>query len=170
MDETAVANAQVSDSNAADGAVNGHTTAAEAAQEDNKFQRAISAWRTIDLTHLVPKLDTTAAEIVTQQKESLVERKDLAQKTKDFRKLDDEAKVVEIKALLKGVLIHVVLVWLKLTCVSSIPNIYRSRVQSVQVRTVRLPSNLFTTFGSTRSISTPGSICRVVDRGRRDSA
>lgn len=102
MDDTAVVNPQVSDSNAVDQPVNGRTSATNATSEDNKFQRAISAWRTIDLTHLVPKLDTTAAEIVTQQKDSLVERKDLAQKTKDFRKLDDDAKVVEIKTLLKG--------------------------------------------------------------------
>jgi len=69
--------------------------------EDNKFQRAISAWRSIDLTTLIPKLDATASELATQQKDSLVERKELAQKTKDFRKLDDEAKVTEVKALLK---------------------------------------------------------------------
>lgn len=69
--------------------------------EDNKFQRAISAWRSIDLTNLIPKLDATASELATQQKDSLVERKDLAQKTKDFRKLDDEAKIAEVKVLLK---------------------------------------------------------------------
>jgi homeobox protein cut-like len=31
-----------------------------------------------------------------------VQRKDLAQKTKDFRKLDDAGKLVDIKGLLKG--------------------------------------------------------------------
>jgi homeobox protein cut-like len=31
-----------------------------------------------------------------------VQRKDLAQKTKDFRKLDDATKLTEIKGLLKG--------------------------------------------------------------------
>jgi hypothetical protein len=31
-----------------------------------------------------------------------VQRKDLAQKTKDFRKLDDTSKLGEIKGLLKG--------------------------------------------------------------------
>lgn len=31
-----------------------------------------------------------------------MQRKDLAQKTKDFRKLDDASKLSEIKGLLKG--------------------------------------------------------------------
>ncbi|KAG0651871.1 casp [Hyphodiscus hymeniophilus] len=69
---------------------------------DNKFQKAISAWRNIDLTSMISTLDNTASEIVTYQRDSTVQRKDLAQKTKDFRKLDDPAKLVEIKALLKA--------------------------------------------------------------------
>ncbi|KAI9767297.1 MAG: hypothetical protein M1835_007051 [Candelina submexicana] len=69
---------------------------------DNKFQEAISAWRNLDLTNLMPTLDATASEIVSQQRDSLVQRKDLAQKTKDFRKLEDSAKLVEYKALLKA--------------------------------------------------------------------
>ena len=56
----------------------------------------------INLTKLVPELDSTATEIVTQQRDSLLSRKDLAQKTKDFRKLDDAAKLGEFKGLLKG--------------------------------------------------------------------
>ncbi|KAL8705584.1 MAG: hypothetical protein Q9201_001325 [Fulgogasparrea decipioides] len=70
--------------------------------EDNKFQAAISAWRNINLTKLVPELDTTASDIVTQQRDALLSRKDLAQKTKDFRKLDDAAKLAEFKGLLKS--------------------------------------------------------------------
>ncbi|RDW83357.1 hypothetical protein BP5796_04848 [Coleophoma crateriformis] len=69
---------------------------------DNKFQKAISAWRTIDLTSMVSNLDNTASEIVAYQRDSTVQRKDLAQKTKDFRKLDDTGKLGEIKALLKA--------------------------------------------------------------------
>lgn len=74
------------------------------ASEDsgNKFQQAVAAWKTLDLSSLVKKLDDTASEMVDQQKESLVQRKDLAQKTKDFRKLDDNAKLTEIKDLLKA--------------------------------------------------------------------
>ena len=56
----------------------------------------------IDLTKLLPTLDATAAEIVTNQRDALVERKELAQKTKDFRKLDDAGKLSEHKALLKS--------------------------------------------------------------------
>lgn len=56
----------------------------------------------IDLTNLVSKLDTTASDIVAHQRDSLVQRKDLAQKTKDFRKLDDAGKLGEYKGLLKG--------------------------------------------------------------------
>ena len=56
----------------------------------------------IDLTKLVPELDSTATDIVDHQKDALLSRKDLSQKTKDFRKLDDASKLVEIKALLKG--------------------------------------------------------------------
>ena len=56
----------------------------------------------IDLTKLVPELDAIATDIISHQKDALVSRKDLAQKTKDFRKLDDPAKLNEIKSLLKG--------------------------------------------------------------------
>ena len=56
----------------------------------------------IDLSNTVPKLDATATEIVAHQRDSLAQRKDLAQKTKDFRKLDDEGKLGEYKSLLKG--------------------------------------------------------------------
>lgn len=56
----------------------------------------------IDLTTLVSNLDNTASEIVTYQRDSTVQRKELAQKTKEFRKMDDAGKLSEIKGLLKG--------------------------------------------------------------------
>lgn len=56
----------------------------------------------LDFTTLVSNLDSTASEIVAFQRDSTVQRKDLAQKTKDFRKLDDASKLTEIKGLLKG--------------------------------------------------------------------
>ncbi|KAJ5975974.1 hypothetical protein N7481_009681 [Penicillium waksmanii] len=71
-------------------------------EETNKFQRAIAAWRGIDLASTIAKLDSTASDIVEHQRDALVQRKDLAQKTKDFKKLDDEAKIAEHKALLKA--------------------------------------------------------------------
>lgn len=55
----------------------------------------------LDLTAITAGMDTTASEIVTYQRDSTVQRKDLAQKTKDFRKLDDATKLTEIKGLLK---------------------------------------------------------------------
>ncbi|KAJ5385499.1 hypothetical protein N7517_003410 [Penicillium concentricum] len=71
-------------------------------EETNKFQRAIAAWRGIDLTNTIANLDTTATDLVEQQRVALVQRKDLAQKTKDYKKLDDESKLSEYKTLLKS--------------------------------------------------------------------
>ncbi|KAK3370153.1 CASP C terminal-domain-containing protein [Podospora didyma] len=68
----------------------------------NKFQSAISQWRSLDFTSLVSNLDNTASEIVAFQRDSTVQRKDLAAKTKDFRKLDDATKIAEYKSLLKA--------------------------------------------------------------------
>ncbi len=51
---------------------------------------------------MTSNLDNTASDIVTYQRDSTIQRKDLAQKTKDFRKLDDTAKLTEVKGLLKG--------------------------------------------------------------------
>ncbi|KAF2143411.1 uncharacterized protein K452DRAFT_350443 [Aplosporella prunicola CBS 121167] len=73
-----------------------------AASTENKFQLAIAAWRNVNLTALVPSLDTSASELVEHQRDALTQRKDLAQKTKDFRKLDDASKLAEIKGLLKA--------------------------------------------------------------------
>lgn len=87
-------------------------------QGENKFQKAISAWRStcyqsnplycanltpsdIDLSSLMPQLDSTASELVAHQRDALLERKEVAQKTKDFRKLEDAAKLSEYKSLLK---------------------------------------------------------------------
>lgn len=55
----------------------------------------------VDLTSLQKNLDMTASEIVNSQRDSLVERKELAQKTKEFRKMDEEGRASEWKGLLK---------------------------------------------------------------------
>lgn len=86
----------------AEAAAPGAPPAAGGADNANKFQSAISAWRNLDFSTLVSNLDNTASEIVTYQRDSTVQRKDLAQKTKDFRKLDDATKLTEIKGLLKA--------------------------------------------------------------------
>ena len=72
------------------------------AKDEHQFQRAISAWKGINLSALVQDLDKTASDVVENQRDSLVQRKELAQKTKDFRKLEDSAKLGEYKGLLKG--------------------------------------------------------------------
>ncbi|KAJ2902305.1 putative golgi membrane protein [Zalerion maritima] len=69
---------------------------------NNKFQHAIGAWRNIEFATLISSLDATANEIITHQRDSTVQRKDLAQKTKEFRKLDDASKLSEMKGLLKS--------------------------------------------------------------------
>ncbi|KAJ4193686.1 hypothetical protein NW767_010213 [Fusarium falciforme] len=83
-------------------ATSNEAPAAPTFEGENKFQHAISAWRTIDLTTLVSNLDNTASDIVAYQRDSTVQRKELAQKTKEFRKLDDATKLTEIKGLLKS--------------------------------------------------------------------
>ncbi|KAH7044487.1 CASP C terminal-domain-containing protein [Macrophomina phaseolina] len=50
----------------------------------------------------MPALDSAAEELVEHQRDAVTQRKDLAQKTKDFRKLDDQSKLAEIKGLLKA--------------------------------------------------------------------
>lgn len=90
---------------AASEATNGAQTA-KAVEENttdagNKFQQAVAAWRSLNLTTLVSSLDTTAEDMVTQQKDSLVKRKELASKTKEFKKMDDSAKLTEMAGLLK---------------------------------------------------------------------
>lgn len=56
----------------------------------------------IGFADTIGKLDSTASDIVAEQRDALVQRKDLAQRTKDFRKLDDSSKLGEFKGLLKG--------------------------------------------------------------------
>lgn len=61
-----------------------------------------SAQTGIEFANTIAKLDSTASDIVSEQRDALVQRKDLAQRTKDFRKLDDSSKLGEYKGLLKG--------------------------------------------------------------------
>ncbi|KAK5738470.1 hypothetical protein LTR17_005998 [Elasticomyces elasticus] len=87
---------------AAEAVPNNSTNHTNGDSTTNKFQLAISAWRALAFTTLISTLDTTASDLVTHQQSSLIQRKDLAQKTKAFRKLEDEAKLAEIKDLLKA--------------------------------------------------------------------
>lgn len=65
-------------------------------------QGGANAFAAIDLSTTLSRLDATASDVIAHQRDSLVQRKDLAQKTKDFRKLDDAGKLAEYKGLLKG--------------------------------------------------------------------
>ena len=50
-------------------------SAKEGADAGNKFQQAVAAWRTLDLSKLVSTLDVAASELVSQQRDSLLKRK-----------------------------------------------------------------------------------------------
>lgn len=72
------------------------------ASTESAFQIALSKWRDIDLTTLQSQLDKQGMEIIESQKDFLVERKELSTKTKLFRKLPDDEKLVQVMSLLKG--------------------------------------------------------------------
>jgi|SRR5277367_1728904 len=74
---------------------------------ESAFQQALSKWRDIDLPTLQTNLDKQAVEIIESQKDFLVERKELSTKTKHFRKLPDDEKLVQVMSLLKGCFITV---------------------------------------------------------------
>lgn len=72
---------------------------------ENAFQKALSKWRDIGLSTLQTQLDRQGMEIIESQKDFLVERKELSTKTKLFRKLPDDEKLVQVMSLLKGSLL-----------------------------------------------------------------
>lgn len=65
------------------------------------FEQALSVWSDIGLSHLQRNLDDEGVEILELQKKSILTRKELASRTKAFRKLSDDSKLTEIKSLLK---------------------------------------------------------------------
>lgn len=69
--------------------------------QGHAFENALQTWTEIDLSSLQRKLDEQGIELKTQQKQSLASRKELASKTKEFKKLDDETKLSELKGILK---------------------------------------------------------------------
>ncbi|CAE6403371.1 unnamed protein product, partial [Rhizoctonia solani] len=66
------------------------------------FTQALSVWKDVNLSELQKQLDTQGLEIVDNQKESVVGRKSLADKTKEFKKLPEEEKLEALKGLLKA--------------------------------------------------------------------
>ncbi|KAF9529197.1 CASP C terminal-domain-containing protein [Crepidotus variabilis] len=69
---------------------------------ETNFSAALSTWKDINLSELQKTLDTQGIELVDNQKESVVGRKALAEKTKDFKKLPEDEKVNAFKGLLKA--------------------------------------------------------------------
>ncbi|ODO05678.1 hypothetical protein I350_04738 [Cryptococcus amylolentus CBS 6273] len=70
---------------------------------EQNFSAALATWKEINLSDLQKTLDTTAVELVDNQKENLVGRKKLAEQTREFKKLPDDAeKFSAIKVLLKA--------------------------------------------------------------------
>ncbi|ODV86921.1 hypothetical protein CANARDRAFT_189874, partial [[Candida] arabinofermentans NRRL YB-2248] len=66
------------------------------------FEKALNSWAVIDLPSLQKELDSKGLEIQNSQKESLMGRKELATKTKNWKKLPDDEKMGEINPLLKS--------------------------------------------------------------------
>lgn len=71
-------------------------------QSSTPFERALKVWSEIALSDLQKTLDDEGVEIVEKQKASVVGRKELAGRTKEFKKLDDSEKLTEVKGLLKA--------------------------------------------------------------------
>lgn len=67
------------------------------------FDVAVKTWKDVALPQLQKSMDTTALEMVELQKENMIGRKKLAEQTRDFKRLpDDASKVNSIKGLLKA--------------------------------------------------------------------
>ncbi|CAO1636034.1 unnamed protein product [Parajaminaea phylloscopi] len=66
------------------------------------FSAALAAWRDVDLPALQTHLDSIVAPLTDLQTHSLQSRKNLADKTREFKKLSDEAKLEGYKPLLKA--------------------------------------------------------------------
>ncbi|TCD63439.1 hypothetical protein EIP91_005410 [Steccherinum ochraceum] len=69
---------------------------------EQNFSGALSTWKEINLAELQKTLDAQGMEVVENQKESMVTRKALAERTKDFRKISDDEKLNAFKGLLKA--------------------------------------------------------------------
>ncbi|PPQ99440.1 hypothetical protein CVT24_005247 [Panaeolus cyanescens] len=72
------------------------------ASVETNFSAALATWKDINLSELQKTLDKQGVELVDNQKESVVGRKALAEKTKDFKKIPDEEKINSFKGLLKA--------------------------------------------------------------------
>ncbi|KAH9935535.1 CASP C terminal-domain-containing protein [Fomitopsis serialis] len=69
---------------------------------EQNFSGALATWKDINLSELQKTLDAQGIELVDNQKESVVGRKALADRTKDFKKIPEEEKLTAFKTLLKA--------------------------------------------------------------------
>ncbi|CAK5281610.1 unnamed protein product [Mycena citricolor] len=72
------------------------------AAPEHNFSGALATWKEINLLELQKTLDAQGIQLVDNQKESVVGRKVLADKTKEFKRIPDSEKVEAFKALLKA--------------------------------------------------------------------
>ncbi|KAG7911703.1 hypothetical protein KL906_001024 [Ogataea polymorpha] len=78
------------------------TSSIDVASSAGVFEKALNSWAVIDLPSLQKEMDAKGLEIQASQKESLLSRKDLATKTKAFKKLPEEEKLDQINQLVKS--------------------------------------------------------------------
>ncbi|CAL1706846.1 unnamed protein product [Somion occarium] len=69
---------------------------------EQNFSGALATWKDINLSELQKTLDAQGIEIVENQKESVIGRKALADRTKEFKKIPDDEKLHAFKSLLKA--------------------------------------------------------------------
>ncbi|KAF7979865.1 hypothetical protein HWV62_40631 [Athelia sp. TMB] len=72
------------------------------ASPEHNFSGALTTWKDINLAELQKTLDAQGVEVVQNQKESVLGRKSLADRTKEFKKIPDEGKLTAIKGLVKA--------------------------------------------------------------------
>ncbi|KAJ2235415.1 hypothetical protein H4R99_002420 [Coemansia sp. RSA 1722] len=70
--------------------------------DDARLAGALEHWRGVNLAGLLSELDAAGIEIVENQKTSLQQRRQLAEKTKEFRQVSDDQKAIEFKPLLRA--------------------------------------------------------------------
>lgn len=70
-------------------------------KKSSHFENALQSWTELDLPSVQQKLDDQGLELKQDQKLSLASRKELAQKTRDFKKMDDSEKLEQFNQLLK---------------------------------------------------------------------
>ncbi|KAI0733144.1 CASP C terminal-domain-containing protein [Fomitopsis betulina] len=72
------------------------------ASTEQNFSGALATWKDINLSELQKTLDAQGIELVENQKESVVGRKALADRTKEFKRIPDDEKLTAIKGLLRS--------------------------------------------------------------------